>query len=309
MCIFLAALFIVTGCKEKEGSNVVSQDNPSTTAVKEVHEPTKFLSNGYGYTMHTNNAGAKPQPGQVVSLDFQLLNPAGVILDDSRNPNNTPSVRVPAELDENAKRNPMLAMINLMSAGDSATVKVPVDSLPTLPPNYREYGYLDYVIKVYSVEDQAAYDQRIQKEQIEQRAAAKFKEEAAKKDIEPLFSNYMKGDYAAKTSTLETGVKVALVGEGTGPKPTVGQTVTVHYYGFLKDGTSFDNSYKVGRPYDVTLGQGSVIRGWEEGLLHVPEGAAAILDIPWSMAYGETGNAVIPAKADLIFYVKIEGIK
>lgn len=267
-----------------------------------------ILPNGYQYTIHSNETGPKPLPGQVVSLDFQLVSPEGKVLDDSRSPDNVPSVRVPETLDANAKRNPMLAMINLMSAGDSATVVVPVDSIPNLPPDYKKSPHINYVIKVHQIEDEAAYNERMQAEQVKKRAAFKFKEEAAKQEIEPLFSDYMAGKLAGHTKTLDNGLKITVLEATDGPKPTVGSSVTVQYYGLLKDGTNFDNSYKAGRPFTFKVGQGAVIQGWDKGLPHINLGSRVFLDIPYELAYGETGNARIPAKSDLIFHIHLEEI-
>ena len=267
------------------------------------------LPNGYEYTLHNAKNGPKPKAGQIVSLDFQLVTPGGEILDDSRNPDNVPSVKVPAILDDNAKRNPMLAMINLMSIGDSATVIVPIDSIPTLPPDYKKDPYIQYVIKVHNIEDEVIYKSRVQDEQIKKRAAFKFKEEAAKQEIEPLFADYMAGKMANKTKTLDNGLKITVLEASDGPLPQNGQAVDVQYYGFLKDGTNFDNSYKAGKGFTFTIGQGMVIQGWDKGLPHINQGSKVFLEIPYELAYGDAGNPVIPAKSDLIFHIALEAIK
>jgi FKBP-type peptidyl-prolyl cis-trans isomerase len=278
------------------------QDTPGSAG------SSNTLPNGYKYTLHTQSTGAKPTAGQIVSLDFQLVTPEGEILDDSRNPDNVPSVKVPEVLDENAKRNPMLAMINLMSAGDSATVIVPVDSIPTLPPDYKKNPHIEYVIKVHQIEDEGAYKSRIQEEQVKKRAAFKFKEEAAKQEIEPLFADYMAGKLSSKTKTLENGLKITVLEEGTGALPVRGDAVGVQYYGLLKDGTNFDNSYKAGRPFTFTVGEGMVIQGWDLGLPQIKQGSKVFLEIPYNLAYGDAGNPVIPAKSDLIFHIELETI-
>ena len=200
-------------------------------------------------------------------------------------------------------------MINLMSSGDSATVIVPIDSIPTLPPDYKNNPYVNYVIKVHNIEDEEVYKARIQEEQVKKRAAFKFKEEAAKQEIEPLFADYMAGKLSAKTKTLDNGLKLTVLEASNGPLPKIGDAVDVQYYGFLRDGTNFDNSYKAGRPFTFNIGQGMVIQGWDKGLPHINLGSKVFLEIPYELAYGEQGNPVIPAKSDLIFHIHLEGIK
>jgi FKBP-type peptidyl-prolyl cis-trans isomerase len=89
-----------------------------------------------------------------------------------------------------------------------------------------------------------------------------------------------------------------------------GDQVWVHYVGKLQDGTEFDNSYKRGEPIPLTLGQGSVIKGWEEGLLGMKVGEKRTLIIPPDLAYGADGRPpTIPANSTLVFDVELVGLK
>ncbi len=89
-----------------------------------------------------------------------------------------------------------------------------------------------------------------------------------------------------------------------------GDAVWVHYVGKLQDGTEFDNSYTRGQPIPLTLGAGSVIKGWEEGLLGMKVGEKRQLVIPPELAYGPDGRPPkIPANATLVFDVELVGLK
>jgi len=92
---------------------------------------------------------------------------------------------------------------------------------------------------------------------------------------------------------------------GTGDAVEVGDTVTVHYIGTLQNGQEFDNSNKRGTPFTFTLGEGKVIKGWEEGVLGMKEGGKRILVIPSDKGYGDAGYGPIPGKATLVFAIDL----
>jgi len=95
------------------------------------------------------------------------------------------------------------------------------------------------------------------------------------------------------------------------PAAKVGDIVWVHYTGRLQDGTKFDSSYDhPGKaPFQLTLGEGRVIKGWEEGLLGMKVGDKRQLTIPPDLAYGANGRPpTIPANATLVFDVELVGL-
>jgi FKBP-type peptidyl-prolyl cis-trans isomerase FkpA len=115
----------------------------------------------------------------------------------------------------------------------------------------------------------------------------------------------------AEIITTATGLQYQDVELGSGREAQPGDTVSVNYSGWLTDGTMFDSSLNPGRtPFDVVLGSGGVILGWEEGLLGMQEGGIRILTIPSDLGYGPGGSPpTIPPNATLIFRVEILEIK
>jgi peptidylprolyl isomerase len=110
--------------------------------------------------------------------------------------------------------------------------------------------------------------------------------------------------------TTDSGLKFILIEEGNGKKAASGYDVSVHYTGFLADGSIFDSSIKRGTPFSFTLGMQQVIKGWDEGIALMKIGDRAKLVIPYELAYGERGRPpVIPPKAELIFDVELLDVK
>jgi peptidylprolyl isomerase len=109
----------------------------------------------------------------------------------------------------------------------------------------------------------------------------------------------------ADYTTTESGLQYYDIVKGDGATAEAGQTVTVHYTGWLEDGTQFDSSVDRGEPFTFVLGEGGVIPGWDEGLAGMQVGGKRQLRIPAALAYGETGSGPIPANATLVFDIEL----
>ena len=116
----------------------------------------------------------------------------------------------------------------------------------------------------------------------------------------PNFSMPLKDSLKSTTS----GLQYEVVKEGTGKAPKSTDTVTVHYAGWLTNGTAFDSSYKRGAPASFPLNR--VIAGWTEGLQLMKEGGTAKFVIPPQLGYGARGSPpVIGPNATLVFQVDL----
>ena len=110
----------------------------------------------------------------------------------------------------------------------------------------------------------------------------------------------------AKGTTTESGLTIIIEKEGKGDKPESGQTVSVHYAGYLTNGQKFDSSFDRNDPIQFPVGKGRVIKGWDEGIMLLNVGTQAKLIIPSELGYGRNGaGGVIPPNATLIFDVEL----
>ena len=108
------------------------------------------------------------------------------------------------------------------------------------------------------------------------------------------------------TMANTTELKIEVTQKGSGPVAEDGMSVSVHYTGKLIDGTKFDSSLDRGTPFSFTLGQGSVIKGWDQGVLGMMVGEKRTLTIPSELGYGSAGaGASIPPNATLVFDIEL----
>ena len=111
--------------------------------------------------------------------------------------------------------------------------------------------------------------------------------------------------------TTRSGIKIQDLKVGDGAIAESGKTVSVHYTGWLTDGTKFDSSLDRGQPFPFVLGTGAVIPGWDEGVQGMRVGGKRKLTIPPDLAYGASGTpgGPIPPNATLVFECELMGVQ
>lgn len=145
--------------------------------------------------------------------------------------------------------------------------------------------------------DQAAFDALLASVEDRQKEKELAAMEAQNIQIEALYPEAV---------TTPSGLKYVVVQEGTGEAtPARGVTVTAHYTGKLLDGQKFDSSYDRNDPIRFPVGNGRVIKGWDEAFLSMKKGEKRILIIPPELGYGASGRGPIPPNAVMVFDVEL----
>lgn len=196
--------------------------------------------------------------------------------------------------------------IKLLTAGDSASFRVPVDSIKKasggqMPPFMKDGQKIQYDVVLVSVKSQADAEK-------EQQANVGKQAETDDRIIQ---------DYLAKNNITAqktaSGLYYVVEKQGSGATPAKGQSVTVNYTGKTLDGQTFDSNvdpqFQHTEPFQFNVGQGMVIPGWDEGIMLLNKGSKAKLFIPSPMAYGTQGSGPIPPNAVLMFDVELLSIK
>lgn len=266
---------------------------------------------GYDFRYITKGSGETPKTGESVFFTLKIKDDKGEILQEIGEGPNMPVMQIPETFPTGMDANPVLELLSMVKVGDVVVLTMPIDSMPNPPANVQGMKYIEYELDIKNIknkEEYEAYLTDMQKEMEIEREASRAKIPV----IEELVANSLK-DYKAgtlETKSTESGLKYYIIENGTGDNAVAGKTVKVQYYGSLIDGTRFDDSFNRGQAFEFKLGTGQVIPGWDEGLALLNKGSKAILFIPGNLAYGEQGSPpVIPANAELAFYVELEEIQ
>ncbi|MFY0653628.1 MAG: FKBP-type peptidyl-prolyl cis-trans isomerase [Cyclobacteriaceae bacterium] len=192
----------------------------------------------------------------------------------------------------------------LCKEGDSITFSVPAEDLfvktfrTTVPEGIAAESKIKFYVGLEKVRNKEELDAEIL--------------EAAEEQIKidgDIIDKHL-ADNGLKAMTTESGLRYIISEEGEGEFAQNGQNITVHYTGTLLDGTKFDSSLDRGDPFPFPLGQGRVIKGWDEGFALLKKGSKATLYIPSSLAYGaQDRGPIIKANSILKFEVELLDIQ
>lgn len=288
LIVFTAALALVLSACNQEGKR-------------------KKTENGYEYVLHTKAGGRQAQPGDFIYFHAQIRHQDSVVYRTRTQSPEPPFFQIPATQGADApKPSPIEDVLRLMTLGDSATVFIPLDSLPQKPAGFEDVNEIIYDIVMVDIKSEPEF-QELQQE-IQAEATARTAEISTK--VADIVAQYKSGALKDQIKTTPSGLKYLIYEQGDGPKAEPGMLVTVDYYGVLVEGTMFDNSYERGQAITFPLGQGRVIPGWDEGIALLNQGGKAALFIPADLGYGKAGAPpAIPGDAELIFYVELLSVQ
>ncbi|MTI22043.1 peptidylprolyl isomerase [Fulvivirga sp. RKSG066] len=282
----------------------------------------KKTSSGLSYTVLEKGEGEIPDSSYILlNMKFADANDS-VWMSTTENEMPTPTMKVDS-LWKNSKG--INEIFNMLDKGDSVTFDVSAVDLFSntfrrpLPPNVDSTEVFTFHVGVEEVLDEEGFRSWQQKIMAQQQAkAAKEAEAQLENDIETI-DNYL-AENNIEAQKAESGLRYVITEEGNGEQAEAGDKVTVNYIGKVLNGGYFDSSMKDKaqefgfyneqrepyEPFSVTLGQGSVIRGWDEGLTYLSEGAKATLYIPSTMAYGPRARGpVIGENSILVFDIEL----
>lgn len=166
------------------------------------------------------------------------------------------------------------------------------------------YSTIVYDVEIMDVQSKADHD----KQQADKKKAEDLKLESNKKQEGDLMKKYL-ADHKITAKPNASGLIYVEKVKGTGTRAVAGKKVKVHYTGTLLNGTKFDSSRDRNEPFEFTLGQGQVIKGWDEGIAMMNVGGKATLVIPSNIAYGERDMGQIPPYSTLVFEVELMDVK
>lgn len=269
----------------------------------------KLTQNEAEYTLLKKGEGKASVPGDFVLFSLVLKGNNGKILVERRDETTWAKEEV-KEIDTTTI--PILEMLYSLNQGDSVMMYKPMEGAQR-PQGLEGVDTLIYFIKAEQILNEEEMNQKVEEEKAKQAIeleAAKGVEAEIEKKVMAILDDYKKGALKGKLQKTENGVEYYINEKGTGDKVEKGDKVECAYYGVLKeDGKMFDNSFGRGQDLPFQAGMGQMIKGWDEAMLSLNQGDKATLFIPYALAYGEAGRGpVIPAKADLVFYIEVNKV-
>ncbi|MBK0377833.1 FKBP-type peptidyl-prolyl cis-trans isomerase [Mucilaginibacter segetis] len=278
----------------------------------------KQLDGGVLYNIHEDKSGPTIQPGDFMSLNLIMKTEGDSVL-GSTYEIGTPSTNV---MPKEQRKGDITAAFLKLSEGDSATVKLTIDSIlkkgVPRPPGIKG-KYIVYEVKVEKVIPKGNLTDSV----FQAKISDYLKAEADKiKAAEPAKLKKYVEDNKLKTTITPSGLQYVITKPGTGPTAANGDTAVVNYTCKLLSGKFIQSSIKEVaikekaqidprqpfEPIHIPIGEGKVIKGWDEGLLLLNKGAKATFIIPSNLAWDEQGAPSIPPYSPVVFDVEMVDI-
>jgi FKBP-type peptidyl-prolyl cis-trans isomerase FkpA len=273
---------------------------PLMTMAQTAKQYKKVPETGLQYHFFKDVKGTNAAPDNVIKVNFQMYTSTDSLLRDTWKE----SGAITAYAQKSAYKGSLEEAFLLMSAGDSAAFLLSADSMfekairAPMPDFIKKGSNFRFVVKMEGVYTKTEYEEIVKKEE------AELVGKEDKTIQEYMTKNNLKG------VKQPSGLYYVQTQAGTGARAEAGKSVSVHYTGKLLNGTKFDSSVDRNAPFDFALGQGQVIKGWDEGIALMSVGEKGLLLIPSALGYGTRGaGGSIPPNSILIFEVELLGVK
>lgn len=250
--------------------------------------PTFEISDlGLHYFFHEKKDNIKPQVGDEIYYSMTVRR-RGEALSSNHKKESMPL---------SPKKNPILQAFKLMGLGDSVTIALFVDSLPSRMTQSFESGDTMFVdLRILDIRKKTDIDSDLSDMQ--------EKADRVKQHIQTDITNFLKNGLTYKKTT--SGLQYVIEKEGNGKSVKNSKRISLHYAGYLMNGKEFESTFRRGQPKAFYFDKRTqAVSGFMEGLELLQAGSKATLIIPHHLAYGEKGRGPIPPKADIVIYVEI----
>ncbi len=263
------------------------------------------LKNGLEIKMLEDKKGENADSGYVSMINITVKVDDSTVFDSKQMNNNEPVMQ---PIQPSQAIGDLMAGFMEMSEGDKAIFRVSADSLfpdkTQRPPFVKDGAVMSWEVEMVSLKSPASME--------------KEKQDRIAKQDKDLKDYITKNNLDAKKTA--SGIYIVTTNEGSGDVPISGQIAVMNYTGYLLDGSVFDSNmdpkFNHTDPFEFPVGQGRVIKGWDEGVAQLKKGAKAKLIIPSDLAYGERATPPsdaspngIPANSPLVFDVEVLDIK
>jgi FKBP-type peptidyl-prolyl cis-trans isomerase FkpA len=273
---------------------------------------------GMLYNIHEDKSGPNVKEGDFVSVNMIAKTDSGKELNNTYTSGRPIATLMP----KMQFKGDVVAAIMMLSEGDSATVKVNVDSMTKagqpMQPGFKG-KYIVFQLKVEKVISKGNLSETVFQDRVKdyfKTVTDKIKTDEPKKIQKYITDNNL------KTTKTASGLNYVITKQGSGPTPAIGDSVEVYYVGKFLSGKVFETNVKEEamkdkatynpmnpyKPIRVPVGMQKVIPGWDQGLMLMNKGSKATLVIPAVLAYGEQGMGPIGPFTPLVFDLEVTNI-
>ncbi|HTJ49525.1 MAG TPA: FKBP-type peptidyl-prolyl cis-trans isomerase [Cyclobacteriaceae bacterium] len=280
----------------------------------------KKTPNGMEFSIAKAGDGVLAKTDEVLVFEYQMKDSKDSVWADTHKIGFPAAVLI-ADTSALKTENGMVQMFRQLSKGDSVIVNMPIKKFfkdivgSGLPPKMDSTLSISYLISVTEITNREKYMAK------QQELMQKKQTEQLTKDVEAI--DKFLAEKAIKADTTSSGLRYVITQPGTGANATPGQSVKVHYAGYLLDGNYFDTSIKAVAqekglydarrepyaPFDVVIERSNVIRGWHEALKLMNKGSKATFYIPSTLGYGsQRAGEKIAENSILVFDIEMVDI-